>query len=51
MSYTVFGEGRIILSKELLNILSDNLRKVKSSLFQSRMVQRKSQYLKMSALQ
>ena len=51
MSYTRFGEGRMTLRKYFLNILKECLRKVKSLLFHSRMVQGKNECLKVSVLQ
>ena len=52
MSYKGFGEGwYIILSKEFLKILQEDLHKVESSLFYSGMVQEKNEYLKLSVLQ
>ena len=44
-------QGHIILGKNLLNILLEDMYKVESSLFYSRMVQGKNEYLKMSVLQ
>ena len=44
-------QGHIILGKNLLNILLEDMYRVESSLFYSRMVQGKNEYLKMSVLQ
>ena len=44
-------QGHIILGKNLLNILLEDMYKVECSLFYSRMVQGKNEYLKMSVLQ
>ena len=51
MSHTRFGEENIILSKEFVNILSEDLFKVSSGLFHSKMVQGEHKYLKVSVLQ